>query len=102
MQLIMADAKVSDSSWVLSTKNGNGVLHREVCVDGRGLVVRCTLAYINYTVFQGDSRRVVGYGNAQGSHHRHFMGVVEPVEFISFDDTEERFRADWIVFSSKK
>ena len=37
-----------------------------------------------------------------GFHHRHFMGVVEPIEFKSFEDIEERFQSDWITFRSKK
>lgn len=54
-------------------------LRREVWDDEQGRVVRCNLAYINRGIFQGDNGRVVGYDNAHGFHHRHFMGVVEPV-----------------------
>jgi hypothetical protein len=35
-------------------------------------------------------------------HHRHFMGVVEPVEFKSFSDIEGQFQNGWIAFRSKK
>jgi len=98
----MAETKVSDDSWSLSTKNGNGVLRREVWVNGHGKVVRYNLAYINHNIFQSDNGRVVGYDNAHGSHHRHLMGVVEPVKFKSFEDIEERFQADWIAFRIKK
>ena len=98
----MAETKVSDDSWSLSTKNGNGVLRREVWVDEQGKVIRYNLAYINHKIFQSDNGRVVGYDNAHGFHHRHLMGVVEPVKFKSFEDIEERFQADWIAFRSKK
>lgn len=98
----MAEIKVSDDSWSLSSKNGNGILRREVWVDEQGRVVRYNLAYINHTIFQGDNGRVVGYDNAHGFHHRHFMGAIEPVEFNSFENTEERFQADWIAFRSKR
>ena len=98
----MPEIKVSDDSWSLSLKTGNGVLRREVWVDELGRVVRYNLAYINRTVFQGDNGRVVGYDNAHGFHHRHFMGVVEPIEFKSFEDIEERFQADWIAFRRKR
>ena len=67
-----------------------------------GKVVRYNLAYINHSVFQGDNGRVVGYDNAHDFHHRHFMGAVEPVEFKSFEDIEERFQADWIKFRRKR
>jgi hypothetical protein len=98
----MAETKVSDDTWSLSTKNGNGILRREVWEDELGRVVRYNLAYINHSVFQGDNGRVVGYDNAHGFHHRHLMGVVAPVEFKNFVDIEERFQADWIAFRSKK
>ena len=98
----MAEVKVSDDSWSLSIKNGNGILRREVWVDEQGRVARYNLAYINHKIFQSDDGRVVGYDNAHGFHHRHLMGVVEPVEFKSFEDIEERFQADWIAFRSKK
>ena len=98
----MSETKVSDDSWSLSIKNGNGVLRREVWVDKQGKVVRYNLAYINHKFFQSDNGRVVGYDNAHGFYHRHLMGVVEPVKFKNFEDIEERFQADWIVFRSKK
>lgn len=98
----MAEIKVSDDSWSLSSKNGNGILRREVWVDEQGRVVRYNLAYINHTILQGDNGRVVGYDNAHGFHHRHFMGAIEPVEFNSFENIEERFQADWIAFTSKR
>jgi hypothetical protein len=98
----MAEIKVSDDSWSLSLKNGNGLLRREVWEDGQGKIVRYNLAYINHKIFQGDNGRVVGYDNAHGLHHRHFMGKVEPVAFVSFEDIEERFQADWIKFRSKR
>lgn len=98
----MPEIKVSDDSWSLPSKNGNGILRREVWEDAQGRVVRYNLAYINHNVFQGDNGRVLGYDNAHGFHHRHYMGVVEAVEFKSFDDIEEQFQADWIAFRRKK
>jgi hypothetical protein len=71
-------------------------------VNERGLVVRYNLAYVNRTIFSGDHGRVVGYDNAHGYHHRHYMGVVEPVEFVSFEDIEARFEGDWVVFRRKQ
>lgn len=98
----MAEIKISDDSWSLSLKNGNGLLRREVWEDAHGKVVRYNLAYINHNIFQEDNGRVVGYDNAHGLHHRHFMGKVEPVAFVNFETIEERFQADWIKFRSKK
>lgn len=90
----MAEIKISDDSWSLSTKAGNGVLRREIWEDGNGKIVRYNLAYINHKIFQGDNGREVGYDNAHGYHHRHFMGEVESVEFVSFDDIEDRFQTN--------
>lgn len=98
----MPEKKVFDDTWPLSTKYGNGLLRREVWVDEDGRVVRYNLAYINHAIFSGDHGRVVGYDNAHGTHHRHYMGVVEPVKFVSFEEVEMRFEADWIVFRRKQ
>ena len=97
----MAEVKVLDVSNRLSKKYGNGILRREVWVDRRGKVVRYNLAYINHEIFQGDNGRVLGYDNAHGFHHRHFMGKVEAVEFESFENIEERFESDWMSFRRK-
>ncbi|MCX7176121.1 MAG: DUF6516 family protein [Proteobacteria bacterium] len=100
----MADSqsyKVQDVSTRLANKRGNGILRREVWVDGKGKVVRYNLAYINHDLFQGDNGRVLGYDNAHGFHHRHYKGKVEAVAFRSFEDIEARFEADWTAFRRK-
>jgi hypothetical protein len=103
----MAEAKFtefkkSDETHKISDKRGNGKLRREVWVDTKGKVVRYNLAYINHQLFQGDNGRVIGYDNAHGTHHRHYFGGVSPVNFVSFDDIEERFEADWLALGSMK
>ena len=100
----MADSKPQkalDISTRLAKKRGNGILRREVWVDSKGKVVRYNLAYINHDIFRGDNGRVVGYDNAHGVHHRHYKGKAGAVDFLSFEDIEERFEADWTVFSRK-
>jgi len=99
---IMAETKVSDEISKPSLKKGNGILRREVWVDGQGKVTRYNLSYINHMIFHDDNGRVVGYDNAHGSHHRHFMGKVEPIKFKNFEDIEDRFLADWIAIRSTK
>jgi hypothetical protein len=93
--------KVQDVSTRLASKRGNGILRREVWVDGKGKVVRYNLAYINHDIFQGDNGRVLGYDNAHGIHHRHYKGRMEPVAFKNFEDIEERFESEWTAFSRK-
>ncbi|HPE04178.1 MAG TPA: DUF6516 family protein [Thauera sp.] len=99
----MPEIKTIDETHTISDRRGNGKLRREVWVDkATGRVTRYNLAYINHKLFAGDNGRVVGYDNAHDGHHRHYFGVVEPVEFVSFEDVEERFEEDWISLRSSK
>ncbi|MBA5636445.1 transcriptional regulator [Duganella sp. LX20W] len=99
----MTDKKIIDETCSITKKRGNGQLRREVWVDSCGRVTRYNLAYINHRVFQRDNGRVVGYDNAHGNgHHRHYMGLVEPVSYTNFDDVEARFRRDWTAFLEHK
>jgi hypothetical protein len=99
----MPETKIYDESQTISSKRGNGQLRREVWVDETtGEVTRYNLAYINHNIFAGDNGRVVGYDNAHGYHHKHYLGAVEPVEFVSFENIEELFQNDWVAFRSKK
>ncbi len=77
-------------------------MRREVWVDHKGGVIRYSLAYINHAIYAGDNGRAIGYDNAHGYHHCHRMGVVTPVEFVSFEDTEERFQQDWVAIGGRK
>jgi hypothetical protein len=98
----MPDKKIHDDYHKISDKRGNGHLRREVWVDKRGTVTRYNLAYINHRLHEGDNGRVVGYDNQHGYHHRHYFGKVEKVDFISYEDIEERFEQDWTVLRSDK
>lgn len=83
----------------LKPKSGGGVLSYEVWgfrEKGKTVVTRYNLAYINDEIFQGDNGRVLGFDNAHGRHHRHFMGAVETVEFVSYETTLERFQQEWL------
>ena len=62
---------------------------------GKTIVARYNIAYINHTMFSGDNGRVLGYDNAHGYHHRHWMGTVEPFEFESYASVVERFQSEW-------
>ncbi len=103
LRYIMADVKIIDESHKISDKRGNGKLRREVWVDQATLkVTRYNLAYINYNIHTGDNGRVVGYDNAHDGHHRHYFGVIEFIEFVSFEDIEARFEQDWIALKDSK
>jgi hypothetical protein len=83
----------------LKPKSGGGLLSYEVWgyqERGKTIVTRYNLAYINHAIYRGDNGRVLGFDNAHGYHHRHFMGKVEAVGFENFEATHERFQQEWL------
>ncbi|HEX9198213.1 MAG TPA: hypothetical protein VF865_01545, partial [Acidobacteriaceae bacterium] len=68
-----------------------GILREEVWVNSKNEVVRYNLALIVPHISSADNGRILGCDNAHGTHERHSMGDVQPVEFISYDDTSNRF-----------
>jgi hypothetical protein len=83
----------------LGPKSGGGILSYEVwgyVEKGKTVVTRYNIAYINHAICQGDNGRVLGFDNAHGHHHRHFMGEIEAVGFDSYEATQERFRQEWL------
>ncbi len=82
----------------LKQKSGGGLLRYEVWgyqERGKTVVTRYNIAYINHDVCHRDNGRVLGYDNAHGYHHRHYMGGIEPCEFVSYEATVERFQHEW-------
>jgi len=89
----------------LRPKSGGGILSYEVwgyMNKGKRVVTRYNLAYINLAIFRDDNGRVLGFDNAHDYHHRHYMGEVEAVEYVSYETTLERFQAEWIEIVSKR
>ena len=85
-------------------QSGGGVLRYEVwgyVENGKTLVTRYNMAYINHAVCSIDNGRVLGYDNAHGYHHRHYMGGVQACDYVSHDDTVERFQAEWVEIVNK-
>jgi len=83
----------------LKPKSGGGLLSYEIWgyVDkGKTVVTKYNLAYINHAIYQGDNGRVLGFDNAHDYHHRHYMGEIEAVEFVSYEATQERFQQEWL------
>ncbi len=91
----MAERKTRDERHKIPNKRGNGQLRREIWEDEQGNITRYNLAYINHRLYPGDNGRVVGFDNQHGHHHRHFMGNIEPIEFLSFENLENRFYLEW-------
>ncbi len=92
---------IHDEYSTLPKSRGNGHLIRRVSVDDRNIITRYNLVYINHNLCGVDNGRVLGYDNAHGYHHRHYMGSVEPIKFVSFEETEERFQQEFGVLYEK-
>jgi len=83
----------------LKPKSGGGLLSYEVwgyVEEGKTVVTRYNLAYINHSICQSDNGRVLGFDNAHGYHHRHYLGEIEEVEYPSYEETLERFQQEWL------
>lgn len=88
----------------LKKKSGGGILSYEVWGYQQGKeskVTRYNLAYINHEITKKDHGRVLGFDNAHDYHHRHYMGMIESVEFESYEKTLERFQQEWLVISAQ-
>jgi hypothetical protein len=79
-------------------KHGGGTLSYEIWgyfENGKTIVTRYNLAYINHLICSRDNGRVLGYDNAHDYHHKHHMGRVLSVDFISYEKTLELFQKEW-------
>ncbi len=82
----------------LKAKSGGGLLRYEVwgyTQAGKTIITRYSIAYVNHAICSKDNGRVLGYDNAHGYHHRHYMGTIESCEFESYEATVEQFQREW-------
>lgn len=101
------EVQLERETFKLKANKGGGILSFEVwgyVQDGKTIVTRYNLAYINPLICQKDNGRVLGFDNAHNYHHRHYMGKVAPVEFENYEQTLEQFQEEWqqIVKGLKK
>jgi len=75
---------------------GGGIL-KELHEQDRktGELRRYALAYINPAMFWGDNGRVLGYDNAHGYPHRHFMGEMSREPGLSWEEILDKFDREW-------
>ncbi len=66
-------------------------LQIEIRASTDGRVLKYSLSYINPMISSLDNGRILGYDNAHGYTHRHYMGTVQAVDFASYDDIAERY-----------
>jgi hypothetical protein len=76
-------------------------LREEVWQDSTGKVVRYNLAFIDHQKCPEDNGRVLGYDSAHGDHHRHWMGMVESIEFPGYEELVRRFCEEVAVLCKK-
>ena len=92
------ESQLERETFKLKSNKGGGILSYEVwgyVQDGKTVVTRYNLAYINPLICQKDNGRVLGFDNAHNYHHRHYMGKVAPVEFVSCEETLLQFEREW-------
>ncbi|HSW68799.1 MAG TPA: DUF6516 family protein [Gammaproteobacteria bacterium] len=94
---IKTETLLVDESISIHKKKGNGVIRRRIWVDVANKVTRYSLAYINHHLSHDDNGRVLGYDNAHGYHHKHYMGKVEPITLTNIDEIEKRFQKEFEV-----
>ena len=69
----------------IPTRLGGGVLKERVIRELQSKkVISYALAYINPLIFSGDNGRVLGYDNAHGFSHKHFMGEMTREPFPGY------------------
>lgn len=69
--------------------------------DGKTVVTRYNLAYVNPLLTTRDNGRVLGYDNAHGEHHRHYLGKTEPADIRSYEDAYRRFQTEWQTLAKR-
>ena len=92
------ESLIERETFKLRAGSGGGVLSFEVwgyVSEGKTVVTRYNLAYVNRLICQKDNGRVLGFVNAHNYHHKHYMGKVIPVTFVSYEKTLERFQKEW-------
>ena len=85
--------KTIDKTYYLPGRRSGGIVKEEVWQCGEH-VVKYSVAYIDLRIHALDNGRVLGYDNAHGHHHRHFMGTVQPFSFTGYDELWDIFQAE--------
>lgn len=87
-------ARHTKVEYYLGGKRKPPILKEEFWQDMNGEVTRYSLAYIDQSLYAGDNGRVLGYDNAHGHHHRHFMGTAESYAFTTYEALVEQFEIE--------
>ena len=75
---------------------GGGILKERVIRELPSMrVVQYSLQYINPMIHSGDNGRVLGYDNAHGYSHKHWMGKITAEDFPGYEALYDRFEEEW-------
>ncbi len=85
-----AEKRIDETCHLTGRRRG-AVLKEEVWYRGN-VMVRHSLAYVNPRICAPDNGRVLGYDNAHGHCHRHFMGETETMVFPGYEALLTRFQ----------
>jgi hypothetical protein len=99
MTKLSKETLLEQERFELRPKSGGGLLSYEVWgyqKNGKTVVTRYNLAYINHSICRVDNGRVLGFDNAHDFHHRHYMGEVTAIPFNGYEATLERFQEEWL------
>ena len=81
---------------------GGGVLKERVIRElPSKKVVSHRLAHINPLMCTGEKRRAQGSDQRHGYSHRHYMGVITPEPFTSYEALYDRFEQEWQALAIK-
>jgi hypothetical protein len=84
-----------ENSWQLAVGSRQSAVNvRPIFIPGVGAPAM--------NIYDGDNGRVLGYDNAHGYHHRHYMGRVEPFEFESYTSVLDKFQEEWQDLMKRK
>jgi len=76
---------------------GGGIVKEYAEIDPvTGKVWRYSAAYINPAIYARDNGRVLGYDNAHGYPHRHFMGQITLEPELPWEAIRDKFRREWM------
>lgn len=81
---------------------GGGFVKEYAEIDtATGRLRRYSLVYINPSLYARDNGRVLGYDNAHGYPHRHFMGTISREPELSWDEISAKFEKEWRQIASQ-
>jgi len=75
---------------------GGGIVKEYAEIErATGKLWRYSAVYINPAIYARDNGRVLGYDNAHGYPHRHYMGKITCEPELPWNEIRDKFRREW-------